>query len=123
MAHQRITDILTENVTIDMIKAEFKYDVADLAEGLFALGRKSETKVRAWAAEREANAATTPAPADEAPATPAQPATPKQIAFILSLIENDRHEGCHIDIPTDPAVINRLSRPTASMLIDAMLNN
>ena len=121
MAHQRITDILTQNVTLDMIKAEFKYDIADLGEGLFALGRKSEAKIRAWAAEQEAKAATAEAPTTQA--APALPATAKQIGFMLSLIEDDRHEGCHLDIPTDPAVINRLSRRAASMYIDAMLNN
>ncbi|MCQ9367937.1 hypothetical protein NQ036_06725 [Brevibacterium sp. 91QC2O2] len=122
MAQYNITEYVTDNLTIDDLrKSPFWCDIADLAEGVFIRSRSSYEKFLRWAADR--TPAQPEAVAQEMDKQAGPKATEKQVAFILRLIADDRHEGCHMVIPTDYDVIASLPRRTASTYIDAMLNN
>ena len=61
----------------------------------------------------------------EAPAAPSQPpATPRQVAFIMRLIDQGRHkEGGFYNGPTECDQIAAMGRKDASMYIDSLLGN
>lgn len=123
MAQYNITGTVQKhNLTIDDLKASpFWNDISDQADGLFIRSRQSQAAFYRWVEDN-----TTAAPEDvaqELTSQPAPKATAKQVAFMMRLIADSRHEGAYESIPTDYDTLVNLPRKLASHYIDVMLNN
>ncbi|NDO78469.1 hypothetical protein GKZ75_09590 [Kocuria indica] len=116
MAMQYINDLLTDTITREMIETEFRGSVTEDGGKLYALGRKDEAAIRAWAERIAPQPTETPVPAQ-----PQALATEPQVRYIMSLLNRGAHEeGGFMNGPTTEDGVRKLSKAAASSYITSL---
>lgn len=95
MAHQYIHDITIDTgLTPAAVLTEFPNAAVELDDGkLYALGRRSEMSIRAWAARHAANRYITRTEFSPTVRQPSAPITHGQIQCIMENVRRGQHEG------------------------------
>lgn len=125
MAHQYIHDItIGTGLTPVAVLAEFPHEAVELDGKIYALGRKSEMAVRAWAARHAANRYIARTGRKPAVGQPGAPITHRQAQYIMGAIRRGLHE-CGFEFGEAPTHDELLAwdRLTASAYIDFPKNN
>ena len=130
MAQENITHLATANISIEDIHNAFRDDTfithPDDGGQLLVMGRRARlasitAEITAWVAQQtRTEDAPTDAPAAESTQEPK--ATEKQVAFIMRLVSEGRHEqGCWYSGPTTWEGAEKMSKSAASTYISALL--